>query len=64
MAQNTCIAQLSSDIDSVFDITAVKALKNNLSVFQAFVRVSDSVRKAIKSQGDRLILWVGYSSGL
>jgi hypothetical protein len=54
MDQNTRVASLCSDIESVFDITAVKPLKNNPGVYQAFVRVSDSVRNAIKSQGDRL----------
>ena len=54
MDQNTRVATLCSDLDSVFDITAVKPLKNNPGVYQAFVRVSDSVRNAIKSQGDRL----------
>jgi hypothetical protein len=54
MDQNTRVATLCSDIDSVFDITTVKSLKNNAGVYQAFVRVSDNVRNAIKSQGDRL----------
>jgi len=61
-AQNSDLDSLitnSDGVTTVFNVLTVKPLKNNNSVYQAFVSVSDNVREAIKSRGDRLFLGWG-----
>jgi hypothetical protein len=54
MFKNSMLANICANKNAVFDIVGVKSLRNNSSVFQAFVRVSDDVRSVIKSYGDKL----------
>ena len=55
MNQNHIINEVcTANNEAVFDIIAVKPLRNNSTVFQAFVRVSDDVRHAIKQQRDKI----------
>lgn len=52
--QNPGITELVNQDNSMFEILTIKSIKNNANVKQAILRVSDNIRHAIKSLGDRV----------
>ena len=61
IAQNPCFENFSSlDMNDHIEIVAVRELKNNPTVFQAFAKLSDMLRGSITQAGNRLV--VGLSS--
>ena len=58
--QNPNIASLVRAENAMFEILAIKTVRNNANVNQAIIRLSDHIRHAIKNMGDRL--FCGMSS--
>ena len=54
LRQNPGIANIVNLEGSIFEILTIKPVKSNPNIKQAIIRVSDNIRYAIKSTGDRI----------